>query len=102
MVLLALGERPGLVFLFYWGFGDREIKSGAFARLRFHPYCAAMLFYYSFTKREANAGTRIEPSAVQAPKKQEDMLLVLRVDADAIVFYSEGPFFLVFKGIDIH
>ena len=52
--------------------------------------------------RSTNAGTRIEPPAVQAPEKQENLLLVIRVDADAVVFNSEYHFFQVVKGIDFN
>src|SRR5581483_625486 len=66
---------------------QREQEFRTAIRLRFHPDPAAVAMHDLLADREADAAARILAAAVQALKHSENLRLVIRLDADAVVFH---------------
>src|SRR5579859_691977 len=72
--------------------GNGKEKSGASAKLGLHPDAAAVAFHDFFSNRQANAGAGILGSRMQPLKDIEDLVVKLRVNADAVVPDGETPY----------
>ena len=67
-----------------------------------NPDPSAMLLDDLFADRQADAVARILGAGVQALKDDEDVLAVLRCDADAVVRDREHPFIGLLFRADLH
>ncbi len=85
--------KPGNAF-----FGQSKIKSRAFSGLGFHPYLSAVALYDFFANGQADARTF---HCVDLLEDGENALMILRVDARAIVADGQKPIALTGLGGDM-
>ena len=93
-------QAPLLVLIF--SPGKIEIKSGPCPRGRFHPDVTAVPLHDLFTDGQADTGAGIFISAVEPLKDNEDALLVLRRDADAVILHRQEPVVFPDLGRDVN
>src|SRR5581483_1644054 len=72
--------------------GNSKEKGGASAKLGLHPDAAAVAFHDFFGNRQANAGAGILSSCMQPLKDVEDLVVKLRVNADAVIADGKTPY----------
>src|SRR5574341_1244391 len=77
-------------------FRQREVECRALIRIRraarADPDASAVALHHLLADRQPDAGARVLALVVQALEHHEDALVVLRLDADAVVLHFKGPF----------
>ena len=69
-----------------WGmFGDGEEEGGSLAGRGFDPDSSAVTFNHALANCQSDAGAAVFLVAMKSFEYTEDFLLVLRIDADAVV-----------------
>src|SRR4029077_16278424 len=71
--------------------GQCEAKRRAFACFRLHPDAPAVALDDLLADRQAHAGAAILFASVQPLEDNEDAVVVLRVNPDAVVAHREDP-----------
>src|SRR5580692_10250132 len=71
--------------------GQREVKVGALAELRFHPDSAPVARHHFLADRESHAVAGALRSRMKAPKNAEDLFGILGFDTDAVVTNGDAP-----------
>src|SRR3989304_3432594 len=73
-----------------WCAGDGEKECRSLAGRRFHPNAAAVRLHHFLADGEAHTRAFILLAVVKALEYLEDLVVVLRIDADAVVPDREG------------
>ena len=78
------------VDLYFWVRMQRQvnIKSGAHTRITFYGYTSPVVLHNLLAKGKADAGTCIDMVAVQSLEDGKDLISILLLEADAIIFES--------------
>jgi hypothetical protein len=69
----------------------REEESRSLALCRLNPQSSTMLFDDAFDDGKADSSPSVLASPMQASKYFEDLIVICRIDADAIVFHRKEP-----------
>lgn len=89
---LSIGFRAaGLRWWAVWCHGQGKIEGRPFSKLRLDPDVSPVMFDNLLTDGQAQPGTRIGCSGMQALKNNENLFGILWVDADTVVAYCEAP-----------
>ena len=81
---------PSATCALYFG-RQCEKKCGARLRLRVNPNCSTVRLHNLLANRQSQADTRSWSAEVKTLKGQEDLIPILRVNADTIVSHRETP-----------
>ena len=66
---------------------EGEVEGCSFSELGFNPDPSAVAFHHALADSQSDAGAAIFLIVMEPLEYAKDFLLVLRVDADAVVLY---------------